>query len=130
MAPRLLLVEDDLHSRTAITLFLGDAGYAVDPCPDFASALRHLQNAQNDVPDYAAVLTDYNLGHRDLTGLSVCQAMRRTSNRKAPIIASSSEMKYWEEVADVFKLNLVPKLRHQWDGPAILAKLEEIGIKP
>ncbi|RYG61021.1 MAG: response regulator transcription factor [Alphaproteobacteria bacterium] len=130
MAPRLLLVEDHLHSRTAITMFLSEAGYAVDPCPDFSSALRHLQNAQNDVPDYAAVLTDYNLGHRDFTGLSVCQAMRRTSNRKAPIIASSSEMHYWQEVADVFQLNLVPKLHHQWDGPAVLATLQQLGITP
>lgn len=130
MADPLLLVEDHDFARNPIIRFLTDVGYEVDACATYNDALDRLVPAHGEPVIYAAILTDFNLGDRFRTGLHICQAASRSVNRTTPIIATSSEMKYWEPAKDVFKLHLIPKTSYSWDGPAILAKLQELDIRP
>ncbi|NJN67901.1 MAG: response regulator transcription factor [Chloroflexaceae bacterium] len=72
MKPHILLVEDDLNTRIALSYWLQQAGYRVTQASDGEVAFDLLENDVYDV-----VLTDIVLG--DIDGIEVLQAARMQS---------------------------------------------------
>ncbi len=81
MPPRLLLVEDDDHIRTALRWALEDEGYAVDEAVDGEQACA---SVDRDPPD--VIVLDLMLGRMD--GYSVVRHVRRAHD--LPIIVVSA----------------------------------------
>jgi two-component system KDP operon response regulator KdpE len=79
--PRLLLVEDDAMTRSALAANLDAHGYAVVEAPDAAAAFRHWEAARPDV-----VVLD--LGLPDLDGVAVIRRIRREA--RTPILVLSA----------------------------------------
>jgi two-component system, OmpR family, KDP operon response regulator KdpE len=79
--PRLLLVEDDEETRTALRRDLTARGYRVDEAPDGSAALARWDAARPDV-----VLLD--LGLPDMDGLRVLRAIRREAT--TPVLVLSA----------------------------------------
>lgn len=77
MAQTILAVEDDPNVSAMLQLILGDAGYEVVTCADGAQAPAIFASTNPDL-----VLLDVMLP--GMTGIEVCQAIRRTSG--TPII--------------------------------------------
>ena len=77
MAQRILTVEDDPNVSAMLRLVLGEAGYDVVSCADGAAAPGVFAESNPDL-----VLLDVMLP--GMTGIEVCQAIRRTSG--TPII--------------------------------------------
>jgi two-component system response regulator MtrA len=77
VAQTILAVEDDPNVSAMLQLILGDAGYEVVTCADGAAAPEVFASTNPDL-----VLLDVMLP--GMTGIEVCQAIRRTSG--TPII--------------------------------------------
>jgi DNA-binding response OmpR family regulator len=80
-APRLLLVEDDDHIRTALRWALEDEGYRVDEAASGEEACRHVREAAPDL-----MVLDLMLGRMD--GFEVVREVRRAHD--LPIIVVSA----------------------------------------
>ena len=78
---RLLLVEDDEVTRTAVAANLAGHGYVVEQAPDAATALRAWDRGRPD-----AIVLD--LGLPDLDGVSVIRRLRREAT--TPILVLSA----------------------------------------
>lgn len=129
MAKTILLVEDDAVAQAAMKRALTEAGYKVDTASSIYEAYEKL--GQSPLP-YAAILSDYNLGKRNQTGLEVWQATR-AYRLKGVFIGSSSKMDKWQQVVDHGddpNFHAIAKLDYLWNHAAILAKLTELGITP
>jgi DNA-binding response OmpR family regulator len=79
--PHILVIEDDVRIRAALTRALGERGHSVT---DSATALAGLQRALDDRPDL--VLLD--LGLPDLDGLELLRMLRAVS--KVPVIVATA----------------------------------------
>lgn len=79
--PHILVIEDDVRIRAALTRALGERGHSVT---DSATALAGLQRALDDRPDL--VLLD--LGLPDLNGLELLRMLRAVS--KVPVIVATA----------------------------------------
>ncbi len=79
--PHILVIEDDVRIRAALTRALGEQGHSVT---DSATALAGLHRALDDRPDL--VLLD--LGLPDLDGLELLRMLRAVS--KVPVIVATA----------------------------------------
>jgi two-component system KDP operon response regulator KdpE len=87
---RLLLVEDDGVTRTAVANHLAGHGYAVLEAPDAASALRAWDRSRPD-----AIVLD--LGLPDLDGLAIIRRVRREA--ATPILVLSARGQESDKIA-------------------------------
>ncbi len=78
----ILIAEDDLRTRTALTHSLEAAGYKVIAAADGQIALDYFQDSANDID---LVVLDVLMPHLD--GFQVCQTIRETSD--VPIIMAT-----------------------------------------
>lgn len=69
MAKRVLVVDDEVHVRTLLRMYLERAGYVVESCGDGPSALRAIRQNEPDL-----ILLDLMLPGTD--GLTVCRQLR------------------------------------------------------
>jgi two-component system KDP operon response regulator KdpE len=88
--PRVLVVEDDAETRTALIRELAARGYRIDEAPDGATAIRRWETRRPDV-----VLLD--LGLPDVDGLQVISRIRREAT--TPIVILSGRYEEREKVA-------------------------------
>jgi DNA-binding NtrC family response regulator len=79
--PRILLVDDDVALRTALTSILQRAGYEVHASPDGEEALRHLARNDTDL-----VITDLVMPH--VEGIELIMRLRKTHPRLRVIAIS------------------------------------------
>jgi two-component system KDP operon response regulator KdpE len=87
---RLLVVEDDETTRTAVAANLAGHGYQVQQAPDAAGALRQWEGARPD-----AIILD--LGLPDLDGMTVIRRVRRDA--ATPILVLSARGQEADKVA-------------------------------
>jgi two-component system KDP operon response regulator KdpE len=87
---RLLVVEDDAPTRTAVAAYLRGAGFAVDEAPDAGAALRAWESARPDI-----VVLDLGLPDRD--GVVVIRRVRRDA--ATPILVLSARGAEADKVA-------------------------------
>jgi two-component system KDP operon response regulator KdpE len=87
--PTILVVEDDLETRAALTRELMNRGYRIDEAPDGETALRRWEERRPDV-----VLLD--LGLPDIDGLDVIRRIRRDAT--TPIVILSGRYEEREKV--------------------------------
>jgi two-component system, OmpR family, KDP operon response regulator KdpE len=88
--PIVLVVEDDVETRAALTRELTARGYRVDPAQDGGTALRRWEAQRPDV-----VLLD--LGLPDIDGLQIIARIRRDAT--TPIVILSGRYEEREKVA-------------------------------
>ena len=81
---KVLVVEDDLLIRWAVTETLTDAGHIVIETADGASAIRALTNSVDAID---VVVLDYRLP--DSTDLALLAAIRRLSPRTAVVLMTA-----------------------------------------
>ncbi|RYG61022.1 MAG: response regulator [Alphaproteobacteria bacterium] len=127
MSPRILLIEDDGLAMHHMNLCLIKAGYQVETASNLMEAYDKLSQ---QTLTYAAILSDYNLGRRNQTGLEVWQ-FARASSFSGIFIGSSADMENWQRVVDHGddpNFHAVPKKDFHWDDAAILTKLKQCGI--
>ncbi|RYG60135.1 MAG: response regulator [Alphaproteobacteria bacterium] len=129
MSTRVLLIEDDGAALHHMNLALIKAGYQVETARNLPEAYDKLSQ---QTLTYAAILTDYNLGRRNQTGLEVWQ-FARASRFSGIFIGSSAEMENWQRVVDHGddpNFHAVPKKDFHWDDTAVITKLQQLGITP
>ena len=89
VGPRILIVEDDAETRSALARALVARGYRIDEAPDGATALRRWEAHRPDV-----VLLD--LGLPDIDGLQLITRLRREA--ATPIVILSGRYEEREKV--------------------------------
>jgi CheY-like chemotaxis protein len=87
-APRILVVEDDLHTRRINVLALSSAGYRVQEAADGATAIRAARESRPDL-----IVLDIALP--GITGLGVLETLRSEMGSSAPpvIVLSARAMR-------------------------------------
>ncbi|MEJ2755484.1 MAG: response regulator transcription factor, partial [Gammaproteobacteria bacterium] len=88
---RLLLVEDEVSIRTALTAYLNQAGYVVDEADDGQEGSYFFAEF-----DYSVAIVDVGLPKLD--GLSLIKSVRRNGN-KTPILILTARDHWQEKVA-------------------------------
>jgi CheY-like chemotaxis protein len=111
---RLLLVENEAISRTALTQFLVNEGYSVLPLGSGEEALRILESENFDV-----VITDYSHGH-GVTGVDVLRRFDELAPGRGKILMSAYAPHHIGEMADAV---FIPK---PVDLEDLLAKLKNL----
>jgi len=109
MTGKLLVVDDDYLTRTAISLFLSQEGYEVKSVPDGIEAAKRLS-----VESFDLVLSDFNMPGMD--GLSLAKQIKQVASQTAIIIMSGSADIKPEHVVAAGGIDFIEK-------PIILEKL-------
>lgn len=87
-APRILVVEDDVHTRRINVLALSSAGYGIEEAADGATAIRAARESRPDL-----IVLDIALP--GITGLAVLETLRNEMGPAAPpvIVLSARAMR-------------------------------------
>lgn len=81
---RILVVDDDHHSREALAFLLGSSGYEVHEASDGVEALEYLERLTFDL-----VLLDQAMPRR--TGLQVLETLRKTAHSTKVILVTAHD---------------------------------------
>jgi two-component system NtrC family sensor kinase len=117
--PAILLIEDDLHMSTLITILLEEAGYTVTTAD---TAGKGLQAARSQAPDL--VLLDWMLP--DQPGIEVCQILKQeTSHTFLPILMLTARGKLTDRVAGL-DAGADDYLTKPFDSEELLARVRSL----